>query len=204
MEYKDWDLYEPEYADIKKMLEGLISSAMKAVIDDQTREQFIVRTRCVVSNEVRDEFGGFRDKYKNEKRRDARRGCRAATDNKIWAIYDPRLKEEELAQKAGVSVGRIQEWKADYRDKLESLKDRINRLYDESLSPKKNAEIIGCSVNSVRKYADKLNTPKEETEDAWINKVLEEESSAWADVPSVKNKNNDELDDMMELLDNLD
>ena len=202
--YNDWEMYEPDYSDVAKMMDGLLSSAMKVEIDDQTREQFVVRTRCVVNNEVRDKFGGFRDKYKNEKRRDARKGCRVATDNKIWAVYDPRLKEEELAQKAGVSVGRIQEWKADHRDKLESLKDRINRLYDESLSPRKNAEVIGCSVNSVRKYADKLKAPKEETEDVWIDRVLEEESSAWADVPSVKNKDSDELDEMMELLEDLD
>lgn len=204
VEYKDWEMYLPDYSDVAKMIDGLISSTMKVVIDDQTREQFVVRTRCVVNNEVRDKFGGFRDKYKNEKRRDARKGCRVATDNKIWAIYDPRLKEEELAQMAGVSVSRIQEWKADNRNKLESLKDRINRLYDESLSPRKNAEIIGCSVNSVRKYADKLKAPKEETDDAWIDGVLEEESSAWADVPSVKNKDSDELDEMMELLEDLD
>ena len=204
VEYKDWEMYLPDYSDVAKMIDGLISSTMKVVIDDQTREQFVVRTRCVVNNEVRDKFGGFRDKYKNEKRRDARKGCRVATDNKIWAIYDPRLKEEELAQMAGVSVSRIQEWKADNRNKLESLKDRINRLYDESLSPRKNAEIIGCSVNSVRKYADKLKAPNEETDDAWIDGVLEEESSAWADVPSVKNKDSDELDEMMELLEDLD
>ena len=201
--YNDWEMYMPDHSDVAKMIDGLISSAMKAEIDDQTREQFIVRTRCVVNKEVRDKFGGFRDKYKNEKRRDARKGCRVATDNKIWAVYDPRLKEEELAQKAGVSVSRIQEWKADHRDKLESLKDRINRLYDESLSPRKNAEIIGCSVNSVRKYADKLKAPKEETEDAWIDRVLEEKSSIWADVPSVKRKGSEELDDIMELLEEL-
>ena len=202
--YRDWEMYEPDHSDVARMIDGLISSAMKIEIDDQTRERFIVRTRCVVNDEVRDEFGGFRDKYKSEKHRDARRGCRAATDNKIWAIYDPRLKEEDLARKAGVSIGRVREWKADHKDELESLKDRINRLYDESLSPRQNAEVIGCSVNSVRKYAEKLKAPKEETEDAWIGRVLEEESSAWADVPSVKKKNSDEWDDMMDLLDNLD
>ena len=206
VEYKDWELYEPEYADVEKMVDGLIASAMKVVLDDQTREQFVVRTRCVVNPVVRDEFGCFRDKTKNEMRRDARRGCRAATDNQIKKHYAPGLTEEQLAQEAGVSVGRVREWKADHRGELETLKDRINRLYDESLSPKKNAEIIGCSENSVRKYADtKKEVPvEEETDDAWIERVLEEENVYWDSVQSAKRKNSDELDDMMELLEDLD
>ncbi len=206
VEYKDWELYEPNYEDIKKMVDGLIGSALKAFIDDKTREQFIVRTRCVVNPTVNTEFGGIRDKVKSEKRRDAKKGCRAATDNRILANYDPELTEEQLAQKVGVSVGRIREWKADNRERLETLKDRINRMYDESISPRKNAEKIGCSVNSVRKYADKLKAvpAEEETDDAWFDKALEEMSAFWDDVPSVGHKDNDEMDDLMELLEDLD
>ena len=205
VEYKDWELYEPNYEDIEKMVNGLIESALKAVITDKTREQFLVRTRCVVNPKVKTDFGGTRDKVKNEKHRDAKRGCRAATDNKILANYDSGLTEEQLAQKAGVSVGRIREWKADNRGKLETLKDRINRMYDESISPRKNAEKIGCSVNSIRKYADKLKdvSAEEESEDEWIEKALKEESAYWDIVPSEKHKNNDELDDLMELLEDL-
>ena len=204
VEYKDWELYEPEYEDIEKMLEGLIRSAMEATLDDKTREQFVVRTRCVVNPIVRTEYGGIRDKVKNEKRRDAKMGCRAATDNKILECYDPELTEEQNALKAGVSVGRIREFKADHRDMFETLKDKINRLYDETISPRKNAERIGCSVNSIRKYADKLKAVpvEEEPENAWIEKVLEEGSAFWKDVPSAKHKD-DELDDLMELLDDL-
>lgn len=211
VKYEDWELYEPDYADVKKMIEGLICSAMKVVINDTTREQFIVRTRCVVNPMVRDQFGGYRDKSKNEKCRDARRGCRFATDKKIEAVYDPTLTEEELARKAGVSVNRIQEWKADNRENLETLEDRIRRLDDRSLSLKKNAEIIGCSINSIRKVRAKMKeeasaesqTEKIETDDDWINDVLEKEYSIWKDVPTPRNKQNDDFDDMKELLDDL-
>ena len=176
-----------------------------------TREQFIVRTRCVVNPMVRDQFGGYRDKSKNEKRRDARRGCRIATDKKIEAVYDPILKEEELARKAGVSVNRIQEWKADNRENLETLEDRIRRLDDRSLSLKKNAEIIGCSINSIRKVRAKMKDEayaesqkeKIETEEDWINDILEKEDLFWKDVPTPRKKNNDDFDDLMELLDDL-
>ena len=211
VKYEDWELYEPDYADVKKMIEGLICSAMKAIINDTTREQFIVRTRCVVNPTVRDKFGGYRDKSKYEKCRDARRGCRIATDKKIEAAYDPTLKEEELARKAGVSVKRIQEWKADYRENLETLEDRIRRMDNRSLSLEKNAEIIGCSINSIRKVRAKMKeeasaesqTEKIETDDDWINDVLEKEYSIWKDVPTPRNKQNDDFDDMKELLDDL-
>ena len=211
VKYEDWEPYEPDYADVKEMIEGLICSAMKAIIDEKTREQFIVRTRCVVNPTVRDQFGGYRDKSKSEKRRDSRRGCRIATDRKIEAVYDPTLTEEELARKVGVSVNRIQEWKADNRENLETLEDRIRRLDDRSLSLKKNAEIIGCSINSIRKVRAKMKeeasaeslTEKIETDDDWINDVLEKEYSIWKDVPTPRNKQNDDFDDMKELLDDL-
>lgn len=209
VEYKDWELYDPDYSDIEKMIEGLLVSAMKVEIDDHTRDQFVVKTRCVVRNEVRTECGGYRNKTRNEIHRDARKGCRAATDNRIRACYSPELTEEELARKAGVSVGRIREWKADHRDELESLRDRISRMYDESLSPGKNAEIIGCSVNSVRKYAARLKKEetkekKEETDDEWIERILEKQSAFWKDVPTAKHKDSDELDEMMDLIKDLD
>lgn len=211
VKYEDWERYEPDYADVRKMIEGLICSAMKVVIDDKTREQFIVRTRCVVNPTVRDKFGGYRDKSKNEKRRDARRGCRTATDKKIEAVYDPTLKEDDLARKAGVSVGRIREWKANYRKNLETLEDRIRRMDNRSLSLEKNAEIIGCSINSIRKVRAKMKEEadaeirkaKEKTEDDWIDDMLEKESSFWKDVPAPRKKQDDDFDDIMELLDDL-
>ena len=203
VEYKHWGVYEPDYEDVQKMIDGLIKSALRVVINEKTREQFIVRTRCAVNPTVKTEFGGFRDKFKKEKRRDAKRGCRVATDKKIFASYDPGLTEEQLAHIVGVSVGRIREWKADHREELETLKDRINRMYDESISLKKNAENIGCSVNSIRKYADKLKPVEEETEDAWIKKALEKEYAFWDNVPSARRKDNDEMDDFKKMLEDL-
>ena len=94
---------------------------------------------------------------------------------------------------------------------METLEDRIRRLDDRSLSLKKNAEIIGCSINSIRKVRAKMKeeasaesqTEKIETDDDWINDVLEKEYSIWKDVPTPRNKQNDDFDDMKELLDDL-
>ena len=204
VKFEDWEQYEPEYADVEKMVEGLIQSALKKELDAETREQFLVQSCCVVNPEVRDEFGGLRNKTKWEKRRDAKRGQRLATDNKIWAHYDQTLTDEDLAHRAGVSVRRIQEWKADNREHLESLEQRIIRMYDWSLSPRENAEIIGCSLNTVKKYMRKMKPvlAANETEDSWIDRVLEEESSFWDDVPEAK-KSKSEEEELWEFLDDL-
>ena len=205
VKYEDWELYEPDYADVRKMVEGLIQSALKKELDAETREHFLVQSCCVVNPEVRDEFGGLRNKTKWEKRRDAKRGQRLATDNKIWAHYDQDLTDEELAQRAGVCVRRIQEWKTDNREHLESLGQRITRMYDWSLSPKENADIIGCSLNTVKKYLRRMKPAPvvEETEDSWIDRTLEEESPSWRDAPEVHRKHSDDEDEIWELLDDL-
>lgn len=202
--YEDWELYDPEYADVERMVEGLIQSALKKSLDDETMGQFVVRTCCVVNPEVRDEYGGLRNKTNWEKHRDAKRGQRLATDNKIWAHYDQALTDEELAQRAGVCVRRIQEWKTDNRERLESLGQRITRMYDWSLSPRENAEIIGCSLNTVKKYMSRMKPVPiaDETEDSWIDRVLEEESSFWDDGPETKKSKSDD-DEIWELLDEL-
>jgi len=55
-------------------------------IDDRTGEQFMERTCCVVNPTVKDKFGGIRGKTNREKHRDAKKGQRMATDNRIRAM----------------------------------------------------------------------------------------------------------------------
>lgn len=202
--YGDWELYEPEYSDIGKMIEGLIDSSIKKGIDEETRKQFIVRRRCVVNPDVKDPIGGIRDKTKWEKNRDTRKGLRMATDNRIKALYDPKLKDKENAQRIGICVRRLQEWKA---VNVEPLEDKIKRLYDPSLSQNKNAKMIGCSPNSIKKYIEQTHivpvVKEEDPEEAWIGKVLEEESSFWKDVSTTTRKNSDEYEEILELLEDI-
>ena len=209
VKYEDWERYEPEYADVEEMVRGLIQSALKKELNAEIREQFVLRTCCVVNPETRSEDGSTRKKTNWEKRRDAKRGQRQATDNKIWGHYDPALTDEDLAQRAGVSVRRIQEWKADNKDSLESLGQKIVRMYDWSLSPKENADTIGCSLNTVKKYMGRMKPVTavneiNETEDSWIDQAVEEEHSFWDDVPEVNKKKREEDDEYMEFLEFLD
>ena len=204
-EYKDWEMYQPEYEDIAKMIDGLIVSAKNNPLDDETRKQFIVRSRDVVNPIVYCEDGTFRDKRNNEKHRDAHHGQKIATDNKIRANYDPALTDKENAQKIGVCISRLREWKAENRESLESLEEKIARLYDRNLSYRENADIIGCSVNSIRKYAD---TTKDdvveagvESEDQWLDDILKEEDAFWKDEPKpVKKKRDIVMEEELEYL----
>ena len=78
-------------------------------------------------------------------------------------------------------------------------------MYDWSLSPKENADIIGCSLNTVKKYLRRMKPAPvvEETEDSWIDRTLEEESPSWRDAPEVHRKHSDDEDEIWELLDDL-
>lgn len=181
VEYKDWELYEPEYSDVEKTIDGLISSAMKKDIDDKTKEQFIVRSCCVVNPVVVTKFGGIRNRTKGEKLWNAKKGQRLATDNRIKVNYDPRLKDMDNAQKAGVSKRRLQEWKAENREYLKTLKAEINGT-NKDLAAEKTTE----------------ENPKD-----WIDEVLEKESSIWKNVPDAKKRKDDDFDEIMELLDDL-
>jgi len=204
LEYKKWELYYPDYEDMEKMIVALIRSALKKTIDETTREQFAVRTRCVVNPEEGGKYSGIRKKTRKELLRDAKRGLRPATDNRIRTHYDPTLSDKENAERANVCLSRFKEWKSDHRDEVETLKDRIQRMYDPALSLRKNADVIGCSVNSVRNYADKLKETQAvevKSEDDWIDNILEKENEYWGDVPSAKREVDE--DDLLDLLKDL-
>lgn len=198
VKYKDWELYSPDYQDVEVMIDALICSAMKKKIDDQTREQFIVRSCCVVNPEARDERGGIWNKRNCEKHWDAKRGQRKATDNRIKSLYDPTLKDKENAEKIGICLRRFQEWKA---DNVESPQDRIKRLYDPGKSVSENAAICGVSESSIHRYK-RILPVKEETEDSWIEDYLDRNDLYKEDSPRPKKQIVD--DDMEELLREID
>lgn len=186
--YDGWEMYEPDYAYIEKMLDGLIQSGSKKEIDAKTREQFRILTRCVVNPETE----GHRKKTRKEIFRDAHKGCKSATDNKIRSQYDQSLSDKENASVIGVSVRRLQEWK---KDNVESMEDKIKRLYDPKLSLRKNADHIGCSVNTIRKYM-----VKETEEPDWIDMAISKDD-IYGSAPTAKTKIDDELQELLDELD---
>ena len=66
--------------------------------------------------------------------------------------YNPDLTIKENAANIGIGLTRLKEWKKEYINSVESIEDKVKRLYDPSLSWKKNAKIIGHSVNTIKKY----------------------------------------------------
>lgn len=200
-EFKEWEEYSPQYSDLSKMVDGVIKSAGKQIIDKKVRDKFVLQTRCVVNKQVRTEYGGIRNKSRSEKVRDERKGQRTATDIRIKSSYEPTLTDKENAETVGVSLRRFQEWKSGNRDSLETLEQKINRMYNPTLSLRKNAEIISCSVNTLRKYLlHQRDSVPVDPDEAWANEILKEESSRWDGVPTAKQKIIDDDEDWIDSL----
>lgn len=184
----EYDEYEPDIDELEPVIDGLIKSAVNKDITDDNRKQFEVSTCCVVNDVTRTEFGGVYKKTRGQKARQVKKGQRQATDNRINSLYDPSLTIKENAEKIGISVRRLQEWKKE--NKGESLKDRINRLYDWNKSLRENIKNIGCSQHTIEKYLVKPEIPvvdDRSEDDKWLDDQLIEDKNKY-ESSSVKNK----------------
>lgn len=182
-----WKKYVPQYKNVCKMFNYLIDAVMKKEITDDIREEFIIRTRCVVNPIYKGKFGESMKKSKDMILKDGRVGAGQATINKIKDVYDAAMTNKEIAEKAGVSVDTIKLYKKK-KIGLETKEEKIKRMYDPSISERKNAKNIGVSRDTLRKYIEKLDLNnsistdkrslfelKDEEIDNWIDSVLEEE-----------------------------
>lgn len=176
-----WKRYDPQYKNVYKMFNYLIDSVMKKEITDDIREEFIIRTRCVVNPMYKGKFGESIKKTKDMILKDGRVGTGQATINKIKAVYDAAMTNNEIAEKAGVSVDTVKLYKKK-KIGLETKEEKIKRMYDPSISEVKNAKNIGVSRNTLRKYIEKLglsgslskdNKVEDEDIDSWIDSVLD-------------------------------
>lgn len=179
--------YEPDIDKIEPAIDGFIKSVLKKEITDDTRKQFEVSTCCVVNDMGRTEFGGVYKKVKCQKQSDARKGRKAATDNRIRSLYDPSLTMQENADRIGVSLNTLKKWKKE--NKGESLKDRINRLYDWNKSLRENEKLLGCDHKTIMKYLEKPEIPVDDRseEDRWLDEMLDEDKNKY-ESSSIKNK----------------
>lgn len=184
----DYGEYEPDIDKLEPVIDGLISSALNKEITDDTRKQFEVSTCCVVNGVGRTEFGGVYRKVRCQKQSDARKGRKAATDNKINSLYDPSLTMQENADRIGVSLNTLKRWRKE--NKGESLKDRINRLYDWNKSWRENIKNIGCSQHSIEKYLVKPEIDMRNEDDVWLDDMLNEDMNRY-ESSSSKNKENE-------------
>lgn len=89
---------------------------------------------------------------------------RKLTDKEIAEKYNPDLKDKENAANIGIGLTRFKEWKKENINSNESIEDKIKRLYNPALGWTKNAEIIGHSVNTIKKYILKKEEPTVEVD----------------------------------------
>ena len=139
------------YDNTRPMIDEVIKWIMKKDIDKVDKSEFIDPRKTAAPNEIC-KNGAIGKARKSEKIRVVRRAQRKLTDMEIAEKYNPDLTIKENAANIGIGLTRLKEWKNEYINSVESIEDKVKRLYDPSLSWKKNAKIIGHSVNTIKKY----------------------------------------------------
>ena len=140
------------YDNTRPMIDEVIKWIMKKDIDKVDKSEFIDPRKTAAPNEIITKLGGIGKARKSEKIRAVRQAQRKLTDMEIAEKYNPDLTIKENAANIGIGLTRLKEWKKEYINSVESIEDKVKRLYDPSLSWKKNAKIIGHSVNTIKKY----------------------------------------------------
>ena len=140
------------YDNTRPMIDEVIKWIMKKDIDKVDKSEFIDPRKAAAPNEIITKLGGIGKARKSEKIRVVRQAQRKLTDMEIAEKYNPDLTIKENAANIGIGLTRLKEWKKEYINSVESIEDKVKRLYDPSLSWKKNAKIIGHSVNTIKKY----------------------------------------------------
>lgn len=140
------------YDNTRPMIDEVIKWIMKKDIDKIDKSEFIDPRKTAAPNEIITKLGGISKARKSEKIRAVRQAQRKLTDMEIAEKYNPDLTIKENAANIGIGLTRLKEWKKEYINSVESIEDKVKRLYDPSLSWKKNAKIIGHSVNTIKKY----------------------------------------------------
>ena len=140
------------YDNTRPMIDEVIKWIMKKDIDKVDKSEFIDPRKTAAPNEIITKLGGIGKARKSEKIRAVRQAQRKLTDIEIAEKYNPDLTIKENAANIGIGLTRLKEWKKEYINSVESIEDKVKRLYDPSLSWKKNAKIIGHSVNTIKKY----------------------------------------------------
>ena len=159
------------YDETRPIIDEIIKWIMKKDIEKVDKSKFIDTRKIVAPNEICN--GAIRKARKSEKISITRQTQKLLTDKRIAEKYNPDLTDKENAVNINIGLTRLKEWKKEYINSIESKEDRVKRLYDPSLSWAKNEEIIGYSINTIKKYlkmrepiAVDLGTPELETADS--------------------------------------
>ena len=160
------------YNETKPIIDEVIKWIMKKDIEKVDKSKFIDPRKIAAPNEICN--GAIRKATKSEKIRVVRKTQKILTDKEIAEKYNPNLTIEENCANIGIKPTRLKQWKRENADSIESIEDKVKRLYNPKLSWTKNKEIIGYSINTIKKYVKKqdevievvVETPELETADS--------------------------------------
>ena len=159
------------YDKTSPIIDEVIKWIMKKEISEVDKTEFIDTRKIAAPDEICN--GAIRKARKSEKIKLTKQVQRKLTDKEIAEKYNPDLTNEENAANIGIGPTRLKEWKKEYINSIESNEQKVKRLYDPSLSWTKNSEIIGLSINTIKKYlkmkkpiAVDFGTPELETADS--------------------------------------
>ena len=138
------------YDKTSPIIDEVIKWIMKKEISEVDKTEFIDPRKIAAPDEICN--GAIRKARKSEKIKLTKQVQRKLTDKEIAEKYNPDLTDKENAANINIGLTRLKEWKKEYINSIESKEDRVKRLYDPSLSWAKNEEIIGYSINTIKKY----------------------------------------------------
>ena len=144
------------YDKTKPIIDEVIKWIMKKGIEKVDKSEFIDSRKMAAPNEICN--GCIRKARKSEKISVVRQTKKLLTDKEIAAKYNPDLTIAENCANIGIKPTRLKQWKRENADSIESIEDKVKRLYNPLLSWAKNKEIIGCSINTIKKYI-KMDEP---------------------------------------------
>ena len=147
------------YDKTKPIIDEVIKWIMKKDIEEVDKSEFIDPRKTAAPDEIYTKLGGICKARKSDKIKMTKQIQRKLTDKEIAEKYNPDLKDKENAANIGIGLTRFKEWKKENINSIESIEDKINRLYNPALGWTKNAEIIGRSVNTIKKYILKKEEP---------------------------------------------
>ena len=144
------------YDKTKPIIDEVIKWIMKKDIEKVDKSEFIDPRKMAAPNEICN--GGIRKARKSEKISVVRKTKKLLTDKEIAAKYNPDLTIAENCANIGIKPTRLKQWKRENADSIESIEDKVKRLYNPELSWIKNKEIIGCSINTIKKYINQAES----------------------------------------------
>ena len=146
-----------EYEKTKPIIEEVVKWIFRKKVEDIDINKFIDKRELAVVSDTAS---------KSDKIKVLNKARGLITDRTIASKYNSSLTIKENCEIIGCCPRRLSQWKKKNKEELENkedlIREKINRLYNPSLTWKQNEELTGYSRNTIKKY---LNTTIELSEE---------------------------------------